>query len=602
MSPNYFSHLASHSSLESQQVMEEIIKKRIGAMALIFVVSLFAVTFPGMSRKIKILRIPHYVFFVGKHFGTGVILATAFCHLLQDAFTSLLDPEVQKHTNVARWTGLIILCSLLAIFLIEYISTSYVDRLNADPSSPTSPANSPSRPTSPVPPPIAVVLSQSRPLSPSERTPLLPSPLHSRSPSPNGVPIPGRQRSHSLHEPSSPYLPLIHSNNPRYVNILGDRDHHRCCCTHDEFCGTKRRERKHRHSHSHKNKIHTVHEIPPAKPSVVGIFVPAEYVNHESEDRTDEERGRSPERTPRPRDGGGHHHHDLNFLGDGDHTSPSPAPGGGRRRQVVGILVLQLGIMIHSLVIGLTLSITPKSDFTPLLTAIFFHQLFEGLSLGIRIASLPPPPSPNKDEHEHPSSSSHPHSHSSGGSILSATLSFLFAATTPAGILIGLISFGVGEGVHLRLTQGIMSAVSAGMLIYATCVEMLAGDFVMDPHMHMGPGGNKASAFRHVQQPATPPSPSNTTTTHSKAAPPSMPTSLLGGPQEAPAMPLQEANNNHAAGTLNRVTGIQYNYTNVNAILRRDGILDDAPIALLIVLVLFALLGLLTIFVAIKWR
>jgi zinc transporter 1/2/3 len=29
--------------------------------------------------------------------------------------------------------------------------------------------------------------------------------------------------------------------------------------------------------------------------------------------------------------------------------------------------------------------------------------------------------------------------------------------------------------------QGIMSAISAGMLMYAACVEMLAGDFVMDP-------------------------------------------------------------------------------------------------------------------------
>jgi len=36
----------------------------------------------------------------------------------------------------------------------------------------------------------------------------------------------------------------------------------------------------------------------------------------------------------------------------------------GRRRQVVGILVLQFGIMIHSLVIGLTLAITSGSDFS----------------------------------------------------------------------------------------------------------------------------------------------------------------------------------------------------------------------------------------------
>ena len=33
------------------------------------------------------------------------------------------------------------------------------------------------------------------------------------------------------------------------------------------------------------------------------------------------------------------------------------------------------------------------------------------------------------------------------------------------------------------LLKGIMSAISAGMLIYAACVEMLAGDFVMDAHL-----------------------------------------------------------------------------------------------------------------------
>ena len=35
----------------------------------------------------------------------------------------------------------------------------------------------------------------------------------------------------------------------------------------------------------------------------------------------------------------------------------------------------------------------------------------------------------------------------------------------------------------LILVQGVMSAISAGMLIFAACVEMLAGDFVMDAHL-----------------------------------------------------------------------------------------------------------------------
>lgn len=138
----------------------------------------------------------------------------------------------------------------------------------------------------------------------------------------------------------------------------------------------------------------------------------------------------------------------------------------GKKRQIVGILVLQLGIMIHSVIIGLTLAITQGPEFASLLVAIIFHQLFEGLSLGIRIASLP--------------------SSDDGGAkymaILRSTLIVLFAVTNPVGIVIGLLAFRRGHDiVEMLLIQGIMSAISAGMLMYAACVEMLAGDFVMDP-------------------------------------------------------------------------------------------------------------------------
>jgi solute carrier family 39 (zinc transporter), member 1/2/3 len=98
-----------------------------------------------------------------------------------------------------------------------------------------------------------------------------------------------------------------------------------------------------------------------------------------------------------------------------------------------------------------------------LLIAVTFHQLFEGLSLGIRIASLP--------------------ASSNRTTSLKAVLAVLFAITVPIGISIGLLTLrrnGV-NGPQLQFVQGIMSAVSAGMLVYAACVEMLAGDFVMDP-------------------------------------------------------------------------------------------------------------------------
>ncbi|KAF9815145.1 hypothetical protein IEO21_04763 [Rhodonia placenta] len=68
-----------------------------------------ASTFPSISRRIPGLRVPGIVFFIGKHFGTGVILATAFAHLLQDSFEALMDPVVRKRwPGVAKWVGMIV--------------------------------------------------------------------------------------------------------------------------------------------------------------------------------------------------------------------------------------------------------------------------------------------------------------------------------------------------------------------------------------------------------------------------------------------------------------------------------------------------------------
>jgi zinc transporter 1/2/3 len=44
--------------------------------------------------------------------------------------------------------------------------------------------------------------------------------------------------------------------------------------------------------------------------------------------------------------------------------------------------------------------------------------------------------------------------------------------------------FGIAQ---MKFTQGLMCAISAGMLIYAACVEMLAGDFVMDTTLLRSP-------------------------------------------------------------------------------------------------------------------
>lgn len=46
----------------------------------------------------------------------------------------------------------------------------------------------------------------------------------------------------------------------------------------------------------------------------------------------------------------------------------------------------------------------------------------------------------------------------------------------------------------MQMARGVMSAISAGMLIYATCVEMLAGDFTADPSLMRGSRKRQALA------------------------------------------------------------------------------------------------------------
>jgi zinc transporter 1/2/3 len=54
------------------------------------------------------------------------------------------------------------------------------------------------------------------------------------------------------------------------------------------------------------------------------------------------------------------------------------------------------------------------------------------------------------------------------------------------------IHFGTAQ---LKLAQGLMCAISAGMLIYAACVEMLAGDLVMDKTLWRSPVWKQAVAL-----------------------------------------------------------------------------------------------------------
>ena len=95
----------------------------IGALFIILGVSASACAFPLIALKLPQLHIsPRFLFFI-RHFGTGVLIATAFVHLFPTAFVSLTDPCLPGFWNedYPAMTGAIALAAVFAITIIEMI-------------------------------------------------------------------------------------------------------------------------------------------------------------------------------------------------------------------------------------------------------------------------------------------------------------------------------------------------------------------------------------------------------------------------------------------------------------------------------------------------
>jgi solute carrier family 39 (zinc transporter), member 1/2/3 len=146
-------------------------------------------------------------------------------------------------------------------------------------------------------------------------------------------------------------------------------------------------------------------------------------------------------------------------------VSPTPPPLAPTRTvgkqkldaRLVGFFILEFGVIFHSVIIGLTLS-TTGADFNTLFVVIIFHQMFEGLGLGSRLAILP----------------------FARGSRLPWLLASAYAIVTPLGMAIGLgvrTTYDSASQTAL-LVSGILDAISSGILLYTGLVELLAHEFL----------------------------------------------------------------------------------------------------------------------------
>ncbi|KAL6716720.1 low-affinity Zn(2+) transporter zrt2 [Lecanora helva] len=65
---------------------------RISSIFVILAGSLFGAAFPVYAGRHRGLKVPEWAFFMAKYFGSGVIIATAFVHLLAPANDALTNP------------------------------------------------------------------------------------------------------------------------------------------------------------------------------------------------------------------------------------------------------------------------------------------------------------------------------------------------------------------------------------------------------------------------------------------------------------------------------------------------------------------------------
>jgi zinc transporter 1/2/3 len=157
----------------------------------------------------------------------------------------------------------------------------------------------------------------------------------------------------------------------------------------------------------------------------------------------------------------GHGHDDYASPSDHNPQSNPTTNDANEKRLILQCLLLEAGILFHSVFIGLALSVSTGPAFIVLLIAIAFHQTFEGLALGSRIAGV---------------------SSFSTTSLKPWIMSLMYGVTTPVGQAIGLGVHGLYDPASQvgLLTVGIVNAVSSGLLLYAGLVQLLAEDFLSD--------------------------------------------------------------------------------------------------------------------------
>lgn len=320
---------------------------RISALFVILIVSTAVTFFPVVAKRVPRLHIPLYVYLFARYFGAGVIVATAFIHLLDPAYSEIGPLTCVGQTGgwaTYSWPPAIVLASVMGIFLLDFGAERYVEvkygvQSEADIQ--------------------AAVTGQD-----------------------DGTTVPNARRD------------SVSVLNRAYSITEGRREHE---------------DRSH----------------PPEAANPMRNYEKQFAETYETE--TDEEEAARK----------------LAFS-----------------QQIAAFLILEFGVIFHSVIIGLNLGVA-GSEFSTLYPVLVFHQSFEGLGIGARMSTIP----------------------FKKGSWLPWLLCLAYGLTTPISIAAGLgVRTTYNSGSYTaNVVSGVLDSISAGILIYTGLVELLARDFLFNP-------------------------------------------------------------------------------------------------------------------------
>ncbi|KAG0299682.1 high-affinity Zn(2+) transporter zrt1 [Dissophora globulifera] len=394
----------------------------IASIFIILAASAAGVFMPVIASKVRVLRISDRVLTLGKQFGTGVILATAFIHTMPTAMANLSSPCLGPafSENYTAFGGLFILISSLFLHWIEFVAVEHnesrvreaaaiqgIENPNLD----LGGLGATGVAAAPCPGHSITIIDERSSVSSCDFDHPAQQDTTSTMEAVDSAVVKSRASSMTKNNSSVTHVSKCVSLPPSTDALSGGGG------------GDSDGGHEHDVGHAHHGHHHHHSWSKPESDAAATEHNPKSHHHHTQEV--------------------GHSHaHGLSLLDE------------SQRR--ISTYILEAGIAAHSVIIGVSLGVSTGAEFTGLLVALVFHQFFEGFALGARIADL-----------------------AFDTTYTHYVLALIFSLMTPVGVAIGIgisSSYNAASTTSL-LVEGIFDSISTGILLYMGYVNLLAIEF-----------------------------------------------------------------------------------------------------------------------------